>query len=268
MIPIRDNIQPRRWPWVNYLMIALCTIAFAAQMMSGDGGAALAERWGMIPARVTNPGKAVVVPAERVVSTIFGPQVIKGMRQLPAAPVSDWLTLLTCIFLHGGLMHFLGNMWFLHIFGDNVEDRLGHGIYLLLYLGCGLIASLTHLASDLQSPIPTIGASGAIAGVMGAYLLLYPKAKVMSVLPLLIIFPVIILPAWIFLGLWFAFQFYNGWASMNASEQTGVAWFAHVGGFVAGMALAVGMKFAHHVSPPVDGVLAGTEKDGFYPRGG
>src|SRR5688500_16587571 len=167
MFPIRDNIPSRTFPVVNYTLIAVCVIVFLWQMASQQEEQTIVEKYGMIPARVTNPGQPVTVRERVLVQTQRGIDVVERPHQADEPPFPAWLTLLTCIFLHGGWMHMLGNMWFLHIFGDNVEDRLGHVGYLLFYLGAGLAASLVHLVSGPSSTIPTVGASGAIAGVMG-----------------------------------------------------------------------------------------------------
>jgi membrane associated rhomboid family serine protease len=142
------------------------------------------------------------------------------------------------MFLHGGWLHLISNMWALAIFGDNVEDRLGHLRYLVFYVLCGLAAGVVHFATNPFSRVPTIGASGAIAGVMGAYLVLFPRARVTTVVPLLC-FPLFFeLPALIYLGLWFVLQFASGFSELGASRSTsGIAWWAHVGGFLAGIAL-------------------------------
>jgi membrane associated rhomboid family serine protease len=126
-------------------------------------------------------------------------------------------------------------MWFLHIFGDNVEDRLGHIGYFVFYLGCGVAASAAHLFTNASSTIPTIGASGAIAGVMGGYMLLYPHARVLTLVPIFFIIEIMVLPAHVFLGIWFLLQFFQGTLSISATEASGVAWWAHIGGFAAGL---------------------------------
>jgi membrane associated rhomboid family serine protease len=168
--------------------------------------------------------------------------------------------------LHGGWLHFIGNMWFLHIFGDNVEDRLGHGLYAALFVGTGIVAGMTHLVTNLESPIVTIGASGAIAGVMGAYLILYPKAQVLAVVPLVILFPMIVVPAPVFLLVWFGMQFWNGATSFVAGAG-GVAWWAHIGGFAAGLAVALGLINLDKTEPPVDEPKFLADKGiGFYSR--
>jgi len=147
--------------------------------------------------------------------------------------------LFTSMFLHGGWLHILGNVWFLWIFGDNVEDILGHGKYLLFYLVCGAAAGLIHIAFNPASRIPTVGASGAIAGIMGAYVVKFPKARILTLVPVFVFFTTIEIPAVLMLLYWFAIQFFSGVGSIGYSHlsQGGVAWFAHIGGFVAGMIL-------------------------------
>ncbi len=237
MIPLHDDVRSQRTPLVNYCMIGLCTLMFAMQLSSGPGNGSIVERMGMVPARLTAPeGEQVLVPDQMLVDTPLGPQLIEGYRPLDTAVVPEWLTLITCIFLHGGWLHFLGNMWFLWVFGDNVEDRLGHVAYAALYLGTGLIAGLCHLIVNFDSTAPTIGASGAIAGVMGAYLVMFPRARVVTMIPMIFLWPVIELPGPVFLGIWFLLQFWNGASGILGDAATGVAWWAHIGGFMAGLA--------------------------------
>lgn len=244
MFPIRDNIPSQTTPVVNYVIIAICSVVFVMQLADGQGGNRLVQEYGMVPLRVSNPDATPVLPAQVLRQTPRGPVAsVEPMPLLPAK-VPPYLSLLTCIFLHGGWMHFLGNMWFLYIFGDNVEDRCGHFGFALLYLLTGGLASAAHLIAAPDSPIPTIGASGAIAGVMGAYAWFYPHARVQAVLPLIILFPVFVLPAPVFLGIWFIFQTVNGLSAAGASGG-GVAWWAHIGGFVAGGVLAVLAGRAH-----------------------
>ncbi|MGQ0637369.1 MAG: rhomboid family intramembrane serine protease [Planctomycetaceae bacterium] len=265
MIPLRDNIPPRTFPFVNYLMIALCGVAFVAQLADqSDGTDRLVESLGMIPARVLHPERPIVGHEEVLVRTRFGVEREVQERTFAEPPFNPWLTLLTCIFLHGGWMHFLGNMWFLHIFGDNVEDRLGHWGYGLFYLGSGVAASAAHLMSAPQSTMPTIGASGAIAGVMGAYFLLYPHAKVLAILPIFVFIQTIVLPAPVFLGIWFLFQFIEGTLSNLASGAGGVAWWAHIGGFVAGFGVAALLKAFGVLRPPVETRLPNTDRVRMY----
>ena len=188
MIPLRDNIPSRTTPFVNYAFIGVCTLVFLSQLGGPQGQGSLVERYGMIPARVSQPGQAIRVQDVGVVrDRLGGHRWVPIERDAAPAAVPAWLTLLTCTFLHGGWMHFLGNMWFLHIFGDNVEDRFGHVGYLVFYLATGVAASAAHFATNPASTVPTIGASGAIAGVMGAYFILYPRAKVLTIIPIFII---------------------------------------------------------------------------------
>lgn len=236
MIPLQDSIPPHSTPFVNYLILALCTIAFVFQVTSADSGAEIVEQYGMVPVRLTRPDQAAVMTVQEAVQTPAGMMVREREHELAASAISPWLTLFSCMFLHGGLMHFLGNMWFLHIFGDNVEDRFGHIGYALMYLGTGVVAGLSHLLTNAFSPIPTIGASGAIAGVMGAYLVLYPHSRVNAFMPPIFSF---VLPAPVFLGIWFIMQTMNGVSAMGSSASTGVAWWAHIGGFVAGVVLGL-----------------------------
>ncbi len=260
MIPLRDNIPSRTTPVVNYAMIALCALAFLVQLGEKGQTGGLVERFGMIPRRVLHPDRPIVVHERRLVQTWLGVQVEEVARPIEPAAVPEWLTLLSCTFLHGGWMHFLGNMWFLFIFGDNVEDRFGHLGYLAFYLGCGVAASAAHLAANPDSTVPTIGASGAIAGVMGAYFLLYPRAQVLALIPIFFFFEMLVLPAPLFLGFWFLLQFFQGMFSITSSQTTGVAWWAHIGGFVAGLAIAAVLEKMEVLRPRVTTVRPGTER--------
>jgi membrane associated rhomboid family serine protease len=237
MIPLRDDVPSGRPPFVNWAIIGLTAGVFLLQL---QGGEELIERYGMIPARVASPDGVV-----RIKDLVQ----IPGMRnrvviERPALPsgVPAWLTLLTCVFLHGGWMHFIGNVWILYIFGDNVEDRFGRVGYLLFYLGSGVLASATHLLTNLDSTVPTIGASGAIAGVMGAYFILFPRAQVLTLIPVVFIH-VIRLPAPFFLGIWFLLQFFQGTMAISDVESGGVAWWAHIGGFVVGVVVALVFRY-------------------------
>lgn len=265
MIPLRDNIPPRTFPIVNYLTIALCAVAFFAQLADQkDGSDPLVERLGMIPARVLHPDRPIVQQEKKIVPVgyLFEERTVE--RELAAPSFNPWFTLLTCIFLHGGWLHFLGNMWFLHIFGDNVEDRFGHVGYLVFYLASGIVASATHLASAPASTVPTIGASGAIAGVMGAYFLLYPHAKVVSLLPIFAFIQIVVIPAPIFLGIWFLLQFLQGASSFGGDQTTGVAWWAHIGGFAAGFGAAWLLRQTDYLRPPVETRLPYTDRTQLY----
>ncbi len=216
MIPLRDHNPTADAPLVTYALIAVNIVVFLYQFSLLSAGPQAAEAFvmsfGAVPAHI-----GAAIGGDYPVLPAFAPVV-------------------TSMFLHGGFMHLIGNMWFLWIFGDNVEDELGHVGYLVFYLACGVMASLAHFMSDPASAIPAIGASGAISGVMGAYLIRFPHARVTTLIPLFIIFTTVELPAALILVYWFAIQFFSGAASFGA-EGGGVAWWAHVGGFVAGAAI-------------------------------
>ncbi len=204
----------------------------------------------MIPLRDTQPSRTVPV----VTITLIVINALVFLFELSLDPFSrnhliavfgivperfHYLSLLTSMFMHGGWMHIIGNMWFLWIFGDNIEDILGHGLYLVFYLACGVAAGLSHVWLNPDSAMPTIGASGAIAGVMGAYLIKFPHARVLTLVPIFFFLTTYELPAYFILIYWFVIQFFSGLGSVAYSHATegGVAWFAHVGGFVVGMLL-------------------------------
>ena len=211
MIPIRDQIQSRSYPVVTRGIIGVNVLVFLYQMMQGENIERFIYMYGLVPARYSVP--------EVASHFSFGEQVF---------------ALFSFMFLHGGFLHILGNMWFLHIFGDNVEDRMGSTRFLLFYLLCGWASGFAHLWSNWASTVPTIGASGAIAGVMGAYLILFPKARIITLIPIFFIPYFIEIPAVVFLGIWFFFQFF--YASLSGPEGGGgIAWWAHIGGFVFGM---------------------------------
>lgn len=168
----------------------------------------------------------------------YGVIPFRYVQMFPGDPV-ELMTPLFAMFLHGGWLHLLGNMLYLYIFGDNVEDMLGRGRFLLFYLLCGAASFLAQILLQHNSMVPNVGASGAIAGVLGAYMLLFPRARVVTLLPLFLFFPVVEIPAVFFLGIWFLMQFFSGAASLGRTDALsgGVAWWAHIGGFVAGMLL-------------------------------
>ena len=160
------------------------------------------------------------------------------LELFPRDPV-ELLTPVFAMFLHGGWLHILGNMLYLYIFGDNVEDMLGRGRFLAFYLACGVVSFLVQIAFASHSMVPNVGASGAIAGVLGAYFILFPRARVLTLIPLLLFFPLVEIPAFFFLGIWFLIQFLSGAAALGQSSALsgGVAWWAHIGGFLAGIVL-------------------------------
>ena len=215
MIPLRDTIRSRTYPLVTYLLIGLNTLIFFFQLSLGPAQGRLITTYSLIPARFTHPA----------LIDYFG----WG---------ANLISLFTFMFLHGGFWHLLGNMWSLYIFGDNIEDRLGPVRFVLFYLLAGALSGLAHMVLNPASQIPTVGASGAIAGVMGAYFVLYPRAKILTLIPI-IIFPWLVeIPAFIFLGIWFVMQFLGAAGAQGATG--GIAWWAHLGGFVAGIALLKG----------------------------
>jgi membrane associated rhomboid family serine protease len=210
VIPLRDLVPVRRRPWVTYGLIAANVVIFGYKaLLSPEAASLLAYRHGLVP----------VVFVQHLGLDTFG-------------------TVFTSMFLHGDFWHLLSNMWFLHIFGDNIEDALGRLRFLLFYLAAGMLAALTHVLIDVHSPTPMIGASGAIAGVLGAYIRLFPRARVVTLIPILVIMLVRELPAVFFIVVWFLIQLLYGFGSLGGLDQGGgVAFFAHIGGFVAGLLL-------------------------------
>jgi membrane associated rhomboid family serine protease len=250
LIPLKDNIRSVSAPITNLAIIGVTSIIFLLQLAGGDDGSSIVERYALFPSRIQHPEKDVTLHDVRIVRDVFGNErsVVVEKVALPSA-VPPLLTFLTCIFLHGGWAHVLGNMWMLWIFGDNVEDRLGHVGYLIFYLACGIAASAAHYLSGPSSTLPTVGASGAIAGVMGAYFLFYPHARVLTLVPLGFFLTTFELPAAFFLGFWFLLQFFQGTLSVMSIESGGVAWWAHIGGFAVGAAVALVLKRVQYVKP-------------------
>lgn len=257
MIPIRDNVARTSVPIVGYLMMTLCTAMFGLQLWSGTSNGYLVERMGMVPARISAlPDEPVLIAGKIAVITPFGMEIADGLRPLEPAALPEWFTLVTCVFLHGGWLHFLGNMWFLAVFGRSVEGRLGHATFAALYVGTGIVAGLAHFVVNFDSVSPTIGASGAIAGVMGAYLWMFPRSKVLTVIPLFFLWPLVVFPAPLFLTIWFVMQFWNGTLSVTSGEAASVAWWAHIGGFLAGLACAAALGGTHAETLPAGELLA------------
>jgi membrane associated rhomboid family serine protease len=215
-VPLYDDNPVTRAPVVTYALIGLCVAVFLWEL--GQDEETVSYSYGMIPA------------------VLFGGA--KLARGLAAVP--PWATIFTSMFLHSGWLHIGGNMLFLWIFGNNIEDVLGHARYGLLYLVSGVVAVLAQAAADPGSTVPMIGASGAIAGVLGAYLLLYPRSNVHVFVWIVIFFRIVTVPAWIMLGLWFGMQLVSGLTSGAGSP--GVAFWAHVGGFLCGLALIVPLR--------------------------
>lgn len=220
MIPLRDTIPSRRVAWVTRALLIANIAAFAIELKQGVALEPFIYRFGVVPAHwfITSP--------------------------------SDWLnwphlflTLVTSQFLHGGLLHLASNMLYLWIFADNVEDRLGPSRFLLLYLGSGVTAAVVQLLASPHSAIPLVGASGAIAGILGAYLLMFPSARIVTLIPLGWIWETVELPAFLFLGLWFLLQWVQGLTTIGqVADVGGVAFWAHIGGFVSGMLGIVALR--------------------------
>ncbi len=223
MIPLRDDVPSKTFPFVNIGLIVINAVVFLMELGMGADLQGFFYRAAVIPELYAGSDGSLG-PVELVAGTLrpdLGGRVFFSM------------------FLHGGWAHFLGNMLYLWIFGDNVEDRVGHMRYVVFYLACGWAAAFAHIWANPTSQLPAIGASGAIGGVLGAYITLYPHARVVTILPLGFFIHMIQIPAFFFLGFWFVQQAFAGAVSLAAAgEQTGgVAWWAHIGGFAAGFAL-------------------------------
>lgn len=222
MVPLRDENPIRITPYVTLALIAINVLVFLYELsLSQPELLSFFQAWAVVPAELTAS--------------------FRGQSET-AVPL-EWLTLITAQFLHGGILHLGGNMLYLWVFGNNVEEQLGHGRYLIFYLICGALASIAQWFFSPLSEIPSLGASGAIAGVMGAYILKFPQARVLTLVPLFIFITTIRIPAFVFLGIWFIQQAFYGIASLSTEtsigmESGGVAYWAHAGGFVFGALLA------------------------------
>lgn len=218
MIPIGDEIRARRIPVINYLLIVINVVVFVFEFLQGDRIEGLVMSLGAVPAYITDPANH------------------------PFA----FLTLFSSMFLHGGWLHLAGNMLYLGIFGDNVEDVLGHTLYLLVYLAAGVVAGLAQVVTSPAATVPMVGASGAIAGILAVYLVLYPTAPVRVLVPVFVFVRIARLPAAVVLGMWFVLQLFNGFLSlgMETLSAGGVAWFAHIGGFVVGLLVGLALRLA------------------------
>lgn len=268
VIPVHDVNPARRTPWVTYALIAANFVAFVfltpgvAGSLTGSGGSlaefchlqAFLDQYAAVPRELIHHQLPRLVPTG---GTGVGPQGPGCLVGPPGYDKSPELSVLTAMFLHGGWLHLLGNMLFLWIFGNNIEDRMGHVRYLLFYLLCGYAAAYGFALTNPDATTPLIGASGAIAGVLGAYLVLYPKARVWVLVPFLIFLP-LRLPAWIVLGLWFLLQAaYSAGAGVTGAGT--VAYAAHLVGFVVGMLLAWPLKPGTPPPPEPDGILFGRQ---------
>lgn len=234
MIPLKDDVPSRSTPLITVMLIALNILAFLYQLSLEMNGAAPGHRggldaaeafvyeFGVIPCRLTGSCPAASLPAR--------------VDDFPHPLV----TIFTAMFLHGGLVHLAGNMLYLWVFGDNVEDTLGHGRFFVFYLTCGVLAAVGQTVIGPTSLVPMIGASGAISGVLGAYLLLFPRARILMLVTFGFFIRFIYFPAILVLGFWIVVQFLAGYSALGArGESGGVAWFAHIGGFLAGLVLVL-----------------------------
>lgn len=215
MIPLKDRNPTRRLPVVNVVIILTNIAVFLFEVSLGKGLEQFLFEFGVVP---------------RLVVESFTTAQITWSAIIP---------LFASMFLHGGWLHLGGNMLYLWVFGDNIEDKLGHGRYLVFYLLCGLAATVLHIVVAPMSEVPTVGASGAISGVLGAYLLLFPRARVVTLIPIFVFLQITELPALVVLGFWFVLQFFNGLISLGyeTAGMGGIAWWAHIGGFVSGLVL-------------------------------
>ncbi len=218
MIPLKDTIPSRTYPVVTVTLIVLNVLIFLFELSLGEHLSEFFDLFGVVPA------------------TYF------ELKEAGAPFFLVYYPFLTSMFLHGGWMHLIGNMLYLWVFGDNVEDRLGHFKFLIFYLVCGFAAAYAHVYTNPHSEIPTVGASGAISGVLGAYFILFPHSRIITLIPIFFFFDLIEVSAFFFLAFWFVLQFFNGIASLGAATYTttgGVAWWAHIGGFIAGALIAL-----------------------------
>jgi membrane associated rhomboid family serine protease len=238
VIPLKDDIPTRRFPVVTVVIIAICCVVyfiFEQGLWSlGQTGDERVLEYGAIPYEVTHPGDDCAVATD-------GNVRCEGQAEVGDAQAPDqapwYLTVITSMFMHGSLLHLGGNMLFLWIFGNNIEDSMGRGRYVVFYLLGGVAALALQVVTDTSSTIPTVGASGAIAAVLGGYAVLYPRARVVTLIFIIIIFTVIQLPALLVLGIWFVMQLLPAFSDPIGDGGGGVAYFAHVGGFVFGMLL-------------------------------
>ncbi len=212
MIPLRDENPTRTFPFITVLIIVINCILFIVELGQGENIAVFIRSFGCTPYEIST-------------GYDIEPFILFPVR----------FTVFTSMFLHGGWMHLVGNMLYLWIFGDNIEDRLGHLRFIVFYFLAGVIGSLVQIMISPLSTIPQIGASGAISGILGAYILLFPKAKVLTLVPLFYFIRIIRLPAYFILGFWIVLQIINGFVSLSYTAQGGVAFFAHIGGFIAGL---------------------------------
>ncbi len=228
MIPLKDTTSRKTFPYVTLLLILVNGAVFIHEIsLSHAASEAFIRTYALSPAKIA--------------LALQGHRYTLGQAFFP---------LITCMFLHAGWLHIIGNMWFLWIFGGNVEDRMGPAPYLLFYLLCGIGSGVAQVFFSWGSHIPSLGASGAIAGVLGAYIVFFPRSQILTLIPLLIIWFTARIPAWIFIGLWFLIQFASGVSSIAQAATGGVAWWAHVGGFLLGLFIAAIVRGLGKKPPP------------------
>jgi membrane associated rhomboid family serine protease len=224
MIPLRHTLAPSTPPVVNRALVIANVLVFFTQLLMGQATERVIQTFGFMPARLLDP-------------TSFG-----------YAPWEVGITLVSSLFLHGGFVHLFGNLIYLWVFGGAIESAVGHVRFFLVYLACGAVGSLTHTIFFPHSTVPSIGASGSIAGLLGAFLVLHPKARIVTLFPLVVYWAMAEIPALLFLPIWFGMQFFSGFLSLQAARGTqevaGVAWWAHVGGFLFGMVVAAMLRKA------------------------
>ena len=243
LFPIGDDNQGRlTTPFVVYIIIAINAVVFLVfqQARGTEAGAEFTYAYSVVPYEITHNVDLIApvrVPGGPVVPQFPGPSPI-------------WLTIFTSMFMHGGWMHILGNMLYLWIFGDNVEDNFGHGKFLIFYLVCGVAASFSQIFVDPNSPIPSLGASGAIAGVLGAYLIMFPRNRVRNLVFIGFLFTTIELPAVVVLGFWIVIQIFSQYTSTFGHAQGGVAYMAHIGGFATGLLLCFLFRTRNNMRGP------------------
>ncbi|MFY9572279.1 MAG: rhomboid family intramembrane serine protease [Blastocatellia bacterium] len=235
LFPIGDDNQGRgSTPFVVYLIVAINAVMFLVfqQTTGTEAGAEFTYAYSAVPYEITHNVDLV------------GPVRVPGGPVIPQfpGPAPRWLTIFTSMFMHGGWLHILGNMLYLWIFGDNVEDNFGHGKFLIFYLVCGTAATFSQILVDPDSPIPSLGASGAIAGVLGAYLIMFPRNRVRNLVFLGFLFTTLELPAVVVLGFWILLQIYHQYTATFAAAQGGVAYMAHIGGFACGVVLCLFLR--------------------------
>lgn len=216
MIPIKDTVSSQTYPYINIGLILVNVGIFFYELSLGSGLTRFLYAYGLIPYRFF------------YLSSLESPYLL-----------AQYSPFFSSLFIHGGWLHIIGNILYLWIFGDNVEDRMGHFRYLIFYLLCGISAGFMHSYLNPNSAVPAVGASGAISGVMGAYLILYPQARIITLVPLFFFFAFIRIPAFIFIGLWFIFQLFSGTLSLliRGAIREGIGWWAHIGGFLSGIGL-------------------------------